>query len=109
MRAAFPNDKSALASIEAADAFHKRHVRNFFMPVLAQILRERSPVRKEDTIATVLSADPKTIAFFMSLMPEDIQAQIRVEALKMMKEGLDSGYMDDQLKEKILALESPNK
>ena len=107
LKQAFPDDESALASIEAAEAVHKEIERKFYMPVLAQIVRERSPVRKEDTIATVLSADPKTIAMFMSILPEDAQALMRVEALKMMKEALNSGYMDDQLEEKIVALDSP--
>ena len=109
MRAAFRNDEAALERIEAADTFHKRNVRKFYMPVLAQMLRERSPVRKEDTIATMLSATPDTIAVFMSLLPEDTQSLVRVEALKMMKEALDSGYVDNQLEEKIFALGSRNK
>ena len=102
MRADFANDQSALAAIEAANAFHKQVVRKFYLPVLAQILREKSPVPKEDTIATVLSAHPETIAIFMGQLPEDTQALIRLEALKMMKEALDSGYIDDQFEEKFL-------
>ena len=109
MRATFQNDESALASITVADTFHKQYIRKFHMPVLAQISRERSPVRKEHTIETVLSADPETIAFFMSVLPEDFRAQVRIEALKIFKEALDSGYIDDQLEEKILALDGLNK
>jgi hypothetical protein len=81
----FAHDKETLAIIEDAKAFHKSRVEQFYIPVLAQMLRERSPIPKEDSIATILSEDPKTIAIVMKILPKANKAQFRLEALKMMK------------------------
>lgn len=108
MRAAFPNDEKALASIEKADNSHKLNVRKFYIPVMAQTLRERSPIREEDFIATILSEDPETIGLVMSLIPEEYQLLIRRKALEMMKEALDQGYTDTYIEEKISVLGGGN-
>lgn len=104
MREAFSDDQNALETIEEADKAHKKHIRKFYIPVMAQILRERSPVRKEDTIATILSEDPKTIALVMSVLPEDTKPLIQKAALEMMKKALDQGYRDDYFEEKVSVL-----
>lgn len=105
MRAAFQDDAESLAKIEKADSSHKEYVRKFYIPVMAQMLRERSPVKKEHTIATILSEDPETIALVLSVMSEDGRAVVELEALTMMKEALSDGYIDPQFEEKISALE----
>lgn len=106
MRAAFPNDEELLSSIEKADNFHKENVRKFHIPVMAQMLRERSAVKEEHTIATILSEDPDTIALVFGVMSEDVRAVVELEALRMMKEALNGGYIDPQFEEKISALDS---
>ena len=105
MRAVFPNDAESLANIDKADNFHKENMRKFYIPVMAQMHRERSPVKKEHSIATILSEDPETIALVLSVMSEDVRALVELEALTMMKEALSEGYIDPQLEEKISALE----
>lgn len=109
MRAAFSNDAKALASIEKADAFHKSNIRKFFIPVIAQMVRERSPIKGEHSIATILSEDPRTIAFYLSLLPEDTQALFKLEALTMMKDALNEGYIDPQFEEKLSILTGGDK
>ncbi len=104
MRAAFPNDEESLAIIEKADTFHKETFPKFYIPVMAQMLRERSPVKKEHTIATILSEDPETIALVMSVMSDDARAVVEVEALTMIKEAIDAGYVDPLAEEKIYSL-----
>ena len=59
---------------------------------------------EEETISTILSEDPNTIAIFIKFLSEDAQALIRMEALKMMREVLDDGYIDPQFEEKLSAL-----
>ena len=104
MRTAFSNDEEALESIEKADKFHKQKVRKFYIPVMAQMLRERSPIRGEDTIAAILSEDAQTIALVMSVFDEQTRLLVQREALRLLKEALDQGYIDPGLEEKISAL-----
>ena len=59
----------------------------------------------EETLPTILSADPNTISIMINTMPEDVRAQIRLEMMKMMREALDDGYIDPQFEEKLSALE----
>ena len=108
MRAAFSNNEEALVTIEKAETFHNQNLRKFYIPVMAQMLRERSPISYEDTLATILSEDPESIALVMSVLSEDTQALVRAEGLKMMEEALNNGYIDPQLEEKISALEGSN-
>lgn len=60
MRSELSNDPDALENIQTADAFHERHTTKFLIPIMAQILRDRSPIKKEDTIRTIMSEDAKT-------------------------------------------------
>jgi len=105
LRAAFSDDEETLQKIEKADVFHRENTRRFYLPVLAQVLRKNSPVLKEETIPTILSADPLTISAFMAPLPDDTRALVRLEALKLMQEALDDGHNDPQFEEKVSALE----
>lgn len=104
LRSAFSNDDETLKNIEKADTYHKDNTRRFYVPVLAQMLRENSPILKEETIPTILSEDPSAIAICINSLPEDSRALIEVEALTMMREALDDGHVDPQCEEKIFAL-----
>ncbi|ODS34492.1 MAG: hypothetical protein SCARUB_00368 [Candidatus Scalindua rubra] len=104
MHKAFSNDQNALETIEKADELHKQLVRKYYIPVMAQILRERSPIRKEDVVATILSEDPETIAIVMSLLTEDIQQQVQQAAVEMMEKARNQGYVDNYFEEKLSAL-----
>jgi hypothetical protein len=97
-----------LKTIAKAEDFHKQNVKRFYIPVMAQILRERSPIRKEDFVATILSESPETISIVMSVLPEDTQQSIYQAALEMMKKASDQGYIDNHYKEKLSALEGGN-
>ena len=104
LRSAFAGDDETLNNIEKADTYHKDNVRKFYIPVIAQMRRENSPILEEETIATVLSEDPSSIAIFMNCLPEDSRALIEVEGLKMLQETLNNGRIDPQAEEKIFAL-----
>lgn len=104
LRSTFAGDEETLSNIEKADTYHKDNVRKFYIPVIAQMRRENSPILEEETIATVLSEEPGSIAIFMNCLPEDSRALIEVEGLKMLKETLDNGHIDPQCEEKIFAL-----
>lgn len=105
LREAFSDNEETLENIETADAFHRDNTRKFYIPVLAQVLRKNSPVLKEETIPTILSADPLAISVFMESLPDDTRALVRLEALKMMQEALNDGHIDPQFEEKVSALE----
>jgi len=104
LRSAFAGDEETLSNIEKADTYHKDNVRKFYIPVIAQMRRENSPILEEETIATVLSEDPSSIAIFMNCLPEDSRSLIEVEGLKMLQETLNNGHIDPQCEEKIFAL-----
>lgn len=105
LRAAFSSDEQTLENIERVDALHKDNTRKFYIPVMAQMLRINSPVLKEESIPTILSADPLAISVFMDFLPNDVRASVRVEALKMMQAALNDGYIDPRFEEKLSALE----
>ena len=46
LRAAFSDNEEALKNIEKADTYHKDNTGQFYIPVMAQILRENSPILK---------------------------------------------------------------
>lgn len=104
MRAAFSENQEMLDNIQKADTHHKDTVRTFFIPVLAQILRNDSPIPQDEIISTILSEDPSTIAIFINSLPEDSRALIEIEGLKVLREALNDGYVDPQCEEKIFAL-----
>lgn len=104
LRAAFSGNEETLNNIEKADAYHKDNVRKFYIPVVAQMLRKKSPIPQEETIPTILSEDPSAIAIFINSLPEDSRPLIEVEGLKMLRETLDDGHIDPQCEEKIFAL-----
>ena len=88
LRSAFAGDEETLSNIEKADTYHKDNVRKFYIPVIAQMRRENSPILEEEIIATVLSEDPSLIAIFMNSLPEDSRALVEMEGLKMLQEML---------------------
>jgi hypothetical protein len=104
MREAVSNDQNALETIEEADELHKQYTRIYYIPVIAQMTRERSPIRKEDVVATILSENPETIAIAMSLQSEDIRQQFRQVAVEMMEKARNQGYVDNYFEEKLSAL-----
>lgn len=104
LRSAFAGDEETLSNIEKADTYHKDNVRKCYIPVIAQMRRENSPILEEEIIATVLSEDPSLIAIFMNSLPEDSRALVEIEGLKMLQETLDNGHIDPQCEEKIFAL-----
>jgi hypothetical protein len=103
LRNAFSNDKKTLENIEKADLFYE-DMRKFALPVFAQLLRENSPIPREETLPTILSEDPLSISLLMELWPENSKPGARVELLRMMKAALNNGYIDRQFKEKISAI-----
>ena len=105
LRAAFADDKETLSKIEEADTYHKDNTRRFSVPVMAQMLRANSPIPKDETIPTILSEDPSTIAIFINSLPDDTKPFIQAEALRLMQQVLRDGYADPNCEEKILALE----
>ncbi len=104
LRAAFSGNEETLNNIEKADAYHKDNVSKFYIPVVAQMLRKKSPIPQEETIPTILSEAPSTIAIFINSLPEDSRPLIEVEGLKILRETLDDGHVDPQCEEKIFAL-----
>jgi hypothetical protein len=103
MRESFQDNQKALEIIEEADQFHKRNVKKFSIPVMAQMLRERSPIGDENTIPTILSEDAETIALVMSVLKEETRLLFQREALALMREALEQAYIDPELEQKIAA------
>lgn len=104
MREAFSDDAETLEAIEEANFYHRDHMTKFNVPVMAQTLRENSPIVPEEMLASVLSEDPITISIVLDLTPEDAQASMRVAALMLMRQALDEGYRDPQFEEKLAVL-----
>lgn len=104
LRSAFSNDKQNLDSIEKADTFHNDNVRRFHIPLSAQMLREDSPIPKDETISAILSEDPSTIAIIINSLPEERRPLIEMGGLKILKQALNEGYVEPQTEDKISAL-----
>lgn len=104
LRSAFASDEEALSNIEKADTYHKDTVRQFYIPVIAQMRRENSPIAEEETIAAVLSEDPSSIAIFVNCLPEESRSLVEMEGLTMLRESLKNEQVDPKLEEKIYAL-----
>lgn len=104
LRSALVDNDEALSKIEKANDYHNNSVRKFYIPVIAQMSRENSPILKEETIPTILSENPIVIAKFVNSLSQDGKALTEVAGLKILQEGLNSGHIDPQLEEKIYAL-----
>ena len=106
VRTAFTHDTETLAVIERAERFHEDEmVGKFHIPVLAQMLRDRSPILKEHTVATIVSEDPRTIAAAMKIFSEDTQASFKLAGITILREALGGGHVDPQIREKIAVLD----
>ena len=105
LRTAVSDDEEALKNIERADAYHHEITRKHYISVAAQMHRENSPILKEETISTILSEDPNSIAIIISSLPEDGREFIRLAAIELMQEVLNDGYIDPLFEEKLAALE----
>lgn len=104
MREGFSKDQKSLKALEEADQFHKQNIRKFYVPVLAQMFRERSPIGKENTLPTILSENAETIALVMGILNEDTRLLFQRDGLLLLKEALDQGYLDPELEQKITSL-----
>lgn len=93
----------ALAEAETA---HQQYADRFYIPVIAQLIREKSPILSDEAVATVMSGDDEELAIFMRILPEDARAPVRLEGLKMLEMGVDSGYVDPQFEQKVIILEN---
>ncbi|KHE94080.1 MAG: hypothetical protein K8F52_13465 [Candidatus Scalindua rubra] len=104
LRDAFSEDQNALKTIEKADESHGQTRRKFYIPIIAQILRERSPIKGEGFVPAILSEEPETIAAVLSVLSKGERQPIETEALMIMKKALDQGYIDNHFVEKISVL-----
>lgn len=104
LRFAFADNEEAISNIEKADTYHKDTVRQFYIPVIAQMRRGDSPIAEDETIAAVLSEDPSSIAIFINCLPEESRSLVEMKGLRMLRESLRNGQVDPKLEEKICAL-----
>jgi hypothetical protein len=101
MRRSFSNHKDLLALLEKTETSFKQTNRIFHTPVMAQMVRERSPIDPKHVIPTFLSEDAQTISLIMSIYDGQTRLELNREALKLLKKGLASGYIDPEYKEKL--------
>ncbi len=105
LRAGFSDNSEVLENIEKADLFHNDYVRKFSIPVIAQLTRKNSPINTDETVFTILSEEPEAISIFVNTLSEKAQAILLVDALRIIREAFDNGYVDPQFEEKLTALE----
>ena len=98
----FSNDKDTLSIIEKADTLYKQKNLIFHTPVIAQMLRKKSPIKQGETIATILSEDVQTITLVMSVFKGQKRLIIVQAALALLQKGVNSGYTDPEYEEKLL-------
>ena len=67
MRDGVSNDADSLAALEKANAHHEQYTKKFNIPVIAEMMSERSPIKKEDVLSTILSEEPATISIILSM------------------------------------------
>ena len=101
VRRSFSNHKALLERLEQIETSFKQTNRIFHIPVFAQMVRERSPIDPKYVIPTFLSEDAQTISLLMSIHDRPTRLKINREALKLLKKGLASGYIDPEYKEKL--------
>lgn len=101
MRQAFAGDNDKLRYIDDADSLHKRNNRTFHVPLMAQLLRKDSPIPSGETIASLLSEDPATIATVMATVQDP---GLRENTLRIFLGVRMDGYVDPQFGEKLSAI-----
>ena len=74
-------------------------------PLFSQMVRERSPILKTHAASAVLSEDAHTIRLFMSFLEETTKAEFRRQALTLLREVREQGYVDPKFREKVAVLE----
>jgi hypothetical protein len=102
LRQSISSDNDILALIEEAEYAYKKNNRIFHTPVMAQMVRERSPIDENLSIPTILSEDAQTISLVMSIYDDQTRLLVSREALKLLEKGLDSGYIDPEFNEKLM-------
>jgi len=106
MRDGVSNDANSLTALEKANAHHKQYTEKFNIPVIAQMMRDGSPIKNEDVLSTMLSEEPEIISIILSMFSNPEQQEFRENALALLQETKNSGYDDPQYKEKVLVLEN---
>jgi hypothetical protein len=102
LQEAFTDDSDTLSRIDEANKHHKEKVMRFYnTPVIAHMIREDSPILKNETISTIISESPEGIATFINLLPSDTKPIVENGALILIKEALNAGFEDPLLAEKL--------
>jgi len=104
LKQTFSNDQENLAAIEKADNYYKQNEAVFRIPIVAQLQRKRSPIKDDETIATILSQDAKTISLVMNIFKDQTRLIIGQEAIKLLSRAhasecieilkIDSEFLD---------------
>jgi hypothetical protein len=99
-------DQESLRALDSANKYYSKYYSKFRVPVVAQMLRERSPIRDDATIATLLSEDAEDIRIALSVLPKDGRVIIINGALELIKRALDQGFVETDIEEKVAVLVS---
>ena len=87
--------------VDNADLTSWKYIRQYGYPVVAEILRDDSPIPPQEIAATVISESPLSIAIVMDVFKA---ADLRNAALDLLQRTRAEGYRDMQFDDKLTAL-----
>lgn len=107
VRGAAGDDPLAMEELEKEQTARQLHLELLEYPLVADLLREDTPIEAQDLVPTLLSEDPESVRVVMSLFEPQQQAQLQSEASRLVKRAENEGVLAAQAHASYEAMASP--
>lgn len=107
VRQAAGDDPLAIEELEKEQAARQLHLHLLDYPLVADLLRDDTPIEAQDLVPTLLSEDPESVRVVMSLFEPPQQAQLQTEAAHLVQRAEQEGVLAAQAQASYEAMASP--
>lgn len=107
VRRAAGDDPVAMAELEKEQAARQLHLQLLEYPLVADLLRDDTPIEAQDLVPTLLSEDPESVRVVMSLFEPEQQTQLQTEAGRLVQRAEHQGELAARAHASYEAMASP--
>ncbi len=107
VRRAAGDDPVAMEELEKEQTARQLHLQLLEYPIVADLLRDDTPIAAEDLVPTLLSEDPESVRVVMSLFEPEQQNQLQTEAERLVQHAEREGALEPRARASYEAMASP--
>lgn len=107
VRRAAGNDPLAIEELNNEQAARQLHLQLLEYPLVADLLRDDTPIEAQDLVPTLLSEDPESVRVVMSLFEPDQQTRLQTEAAHLVQRAESEGALEARAQASYEAMASP--